>query len=202
MSSITRLGPRLIDPRGQRFGAGASAIVLGLAVLLQSPLLVALVAVSLGVSSLFGLRTVRLRATLADRPPPPPLGPPAYQEPEFGPRFAQALGFLFLAVGVVLVVAGLTPLGWLPVLAVVGLQATLAADRLLPGLQAVRPELVAAGAVRPLRPPPRPRGGAGRLSDPGRVERPGPTRSGAPRWGRGGPPGAPARPRRRRRRRG
>ena len=114
MSSTSRPGPRLIDPRGQRFGAGFSAIVLALAVVLQSPLLVALVALALGVSSLFGMRTF-----VFGRPWPTvrrllKLGPPAYQEPEFGPRFAQALGFLFLAVGVVLVVAGLTPLGWLP----------------------------------------------------------------------------------------
>ena len=126
MSSVNHPGPRLIDPRGQRFGAGLSALALALAVVLQSPFLVALVAVALGVSSVFGLRTF-----VFGRPWPTVrrllrLGPPAYQEPEFGPRFAQALGFLFLALGVGLTVAGLTPLGWLPVLAVVGLQATLA----------------------------------------------------------------------------
>ncbi len=126
MSSVPRPGPRLIDPRGQRFGAGFSAIVLALAVLLQSPLLVSLVAVALGVSSLFGLSTF-----VFGRPWPTVrrllrLGPPAYQEPEFGPRFAQALGFVFLALGVALVAAGVSPLGWLPIVAVVGLQATLA----------------------------------------------------------------------------
>jgi hypothetical protein len=126
MSSVSPLGPRLIDPRGQRFGAGFSAVVLGLGILVQSPLLVALVALALGISSILGLQ-----AFVFGRPWPTirhllRLGPPAYQEPEFGPRFAQALGFLFLALGVVLLTAGLTPLGWLPILAVVGLQATLA----------------------------------------------------------------------------
>ena len=126
MSSVNPSRPRLIDPRGQRFGAGFSAIALAFALLVQSPLLVALVAVALGVSSLFGLRTF-----VFGRPWPTfrrllGLGPPAYQEPEFGPRFAQALGSLFLAIAVGLLVAGLTPLGWLPVLAVVGLQTTLA----------------------------------------------------------------------------
>jgi len=126
MSSIPRLGPRLIDPRGQRFGAGFSAVVLALAVGLQSPLLVALVALALGLSSLTGTKNFvfgrpwpTLRRVLR-------LGPPAYQEPEFGPRFSQALGFLFLTAGALLVAAGVTPLGWLPVLAVVGLQTTLA----------------------------------------------------------------------------
>jgi hypothetical protein len=127
MSSIPRLGPRLIDPRGQRFGAGFSAVVLALTVVYQSPLLVTLVALALGVSSLLGTRTF-----VFGRPWPTVrrllrLGPPAYQEPEFGPRFAQALGFAFLATGVVLVVVGVTPIGWLPILAVAGLQATLAA---------------------------------------------------------------------------
>jgi Domain of unknown function (DUF4395) len=126
MSTVSQFGPRLIDPRGQRFGAGFSAVVLALAVLLQSPLLVAFVALALGVSSLFGLRTF-----IFGRPWPTirrlaRLGPPAYQEPEFGPRFAQALGFVFLVLGDLLVVAGLTPLGWLPIAAVVGLQTTLA----------------------------------------------------------------------------
>jgi len=126
MSLSSRSGPRLIDPRGQRFGAGLSALALALAVLLQSPLLVALVALALGVSSLIGTRAFvfgcpwpTVRRLLRS-------GPSAYLEPEFGPRFAQALGFLFLAVGVVLLVAGLTPLGWLAIVAVIGLQATLA----------------------------------------------------------------------------
>jgi len=126
MSTASRLGPRLIDPRGQRFGAGFSAVVLALAVVLQSPPLVSLVALALGVSSLLGTR-----AFVFGRPWPTVrrllrLGPPAYQEPEFGPRFAQALGFVFLALGVALVVAGLAPIGWLPIVAVVGLQTTLA----------------------------------------------------------------------------
>ncbi len=93
---------------------------------LQSAVLVALVALALGISSLTGTRNF-----IFGRPWPTVrrllrLGPPAYHEPEFGPRFAQALGFAFLALGVVLVAAGATPIGWLPVLAVVGLQTLLA----------------------------------------------------------------------------
>jgi hypothetical protein len=126
MASTPRLGARLIDPRGQRFGAGLSAAALAVAVLLQSPLLVALVALALGVSSATGTQNFAF-----GRPWPAirrrlRLGPPSYQEPEFGPRFAQALGFVFLALGSVLVAVGLTPVGWLPVLAVVGLQTLLA----------------------------------------------------------------------------
>ena len=106
MATTSRIGARLIDPRGQRFGAGFSAIVLVIAVVLQSAVLVALVALALGVSSLTGTRNF-----VFGRPWPTvrrllQLGPPAYQEPEFGPRFAQALGFAFLALGDVLVAAG------------------------------------------------------------------------------------------------
>jgi hypothetical protein len=126
MATTSRIGARLIDPRGQRFGAGFSAVVLLAAVLIQSPLLVALVAVALGVSSLAGTQNF-----LFGRPWPTvrrllKLGPAPYQEPEFGPRFAQALGCIFLGLGVVLVAAGLTPAGWLPIAAVIGLQTLLA----------------------------------------------------------------------------
>jgi hypothetical protein len=43
-----------------------------------------------------------------------------------GPRFAQALGATFLAIGTVLLVLGIVPLGWLPVVAVIALQTLLA----------------------------------------------------------------------------
>ena len=47
---------RMIDPRGHRFGAGVSAILLIIATLTQTPWLVALVLVSIGVSAAFGMR--------------------------------------------------------------------------------------------------------------------------------------------------
>jgi hypothetical protein len=117
---------RLIDPRGQRFGAGLSAVVLAAAIGLDLPVVAALVAVALGVSSTLGTRYFAF-----GRPWPTVrrllrLGPPAAPEPEVGPRFAQALGSTFLAVGVVLLAVGIRPWGWLPVEAVVVLQALLA----------------------------------------------------------------------------
>ena len=117
---------RLVDPRGQRFGAASSAIVLVAAVVLDLPIVVGLVAVALGVGAAIGTRYF-----VFGRPWPTVrrvlrLGPPASQEPEVGPRFAQALGAIVLAVGFVLLVAGLRPWGWLPVAIVVGLQGTLA----------------------------------------------------------------------------
>ncbi len=124
MSSIIPV--RAIDPRGQRFGAGSSAITLVLAILLDQPLIAVVVGIALAVSAARGTRwflfgrpwpTIRTRLHL---------GPPASTEPELGPRFAQALGATFILVGVVLLAAGIRPWFWLPIVAVAGLQTLLA----------------------------------------------------------------------------
>ena len=47
---------RAIDPRGQRFGAAVSAILLAVAFLLNLPWLAALVGLNLAVSAAFGTR--------------------------------------------------------------------------------------------------------------------------------------------------
>lgn len=117
---------RWIDPRGQRFGAAVSAVILVVALSLGATWLVALVGVALGVSASFGTRFFVLgrpwplvRSALR-------LGPPAEPEHEYPPRFAQALGATFLGIGVALLALGLAPWGWLPVIGVVALQALLA----------------------------------------------------------------------------
>jgi hypothetical protein len=117
---------RLIDPRGQRLGAGLSALTLIVAIVLDLPVLAALVAIALAASAVFGTRWF-----IFGRPWPTirrvlKLGPPSEPEPEVGPRFAQALGAVVLAVGAVVLVGGIRPWGWLPALIVVILQATLA----------------------------------------------------------------------------
>lgn len=125
MSVPARSPIRLIDPRGQRFGAGASAVVLVIATAFGLPIVVAVVAVTLGVSSalgtryfLFGRPWPAIRSRLA-------LTAPAVLEPEVGPRFAQALGTVALVIGLAGLVAG-SSLGWIPVAIVIALQATLA----------------------------------------------------------------------------
>ena len=117
---------RLIDPRAQRLGAGLSAITLAVAIGLNSAPLAALVGLALGVSALFGTQWFafgrpwpRIRRTLR-------LAPARDMEPELGPRFAQALGTVVVALGVGLLAAGVGPWGWLSVAAVVGLQSLLA----------------------------------------------------------------------------
>ena len=47
---------RLIDPRGQRFGASVSVIVLALGLLGGYPIIVPFVGIALGISALFGTR--------------------------------------------------------------------------------------------------------------------------------------------------
>lgn len=118
---------RQIDPRGHRFGAGLSVVVLVLAFVAQAPILVLLVALALGVSAAFGTRYSAL-----GRPWPIVrralrIGPPAELESEYPPRFAQALGTVGLSIALILFALGAQPWAWLPVGAVAALQTVLAA---------------------------------------------------------------------------
>ena len=124
-SLLTPTPARSIDPRGQRFGAGVSAIVLAVAFLLNLPWLAVLVGINLGISSFFGTRFFLpgrpwkvVKRTLK-------LGP-TEMEHEYPPRFAQALGFTFLLLAGVAFLAGVPALGWLLVAAVAALQTLLA----------------------------------------------------------------------------
>jgi hypothetical protein len=117
---------RLIDPRGHRFGAGVSVVLLTLAYLLNLPVVVGAVAVALAVSAIFGTRYSAL-----GRPWPYVrralnIAPPKELEGEYPPRFAQALGSVVLSVAIVLFLVGEATLAWLPVGLVVGLQTLLA----------------------------------------------------------------------------
>ena len=94
--SILTPPARRIDPRGQRFGAGVSAVVLAVAYLLALPWLAVLVGLNLAISAAFGTRFFlpgrawpAVRRVLR-------LGPPAELEHEYPPRFAQALGATFI----------------------------------------------------------------------------------------------------------
>ena len=123
---IRPVSGRWIDPRGQRFGAASSALVLLLALVFNVWPIVTLVGAFLALSAGFGTRWFAfsrpwplIRHALA-------IGP-SELEHEMPPRFAQALGAIFLGVATALLAAGLRPWGWIPVLAVIGLQALLAA---------------------------------------------------------------------------
>jgi hypothetical protein len=125
---VTVLTPpaRSIDPRGQRFGAGVSAVVLAVAFLLNIPLLAVLVGVNLGVSAALGTRwflpgrpwpAIRSALRLGRTEP----------EHEYPPRFAQALGATFIGLGTIAFLVSAAPVGWVLTGAVAALQTLLAA---------------------------------------------------------------------------
>jgi hypothetical protein len=118
---------RMIDPRGHRFGAATSVVVLLAGFILDVPLLtVGFLAVALGVSAAFGTRY-----SILGRPWPYVrkalrIAPPKELEHEYPPRFAQALGFVGFTLSAVLFVFGFSTLGLIVAAAVGALQAVLA----------------------------------------------------------------------------
>lgn len=125
--SIPPPGPRRIDPRGHRFGAALSVVILGGGFVAGIPVAVPAVAAALGVSALYGTRF-----SILGRPWPVVrrllrIGPPTELESEFPPRFAQLLGTVGLTLATGLFTVGLDAGGWLLAGAVAALQAVLAA---------------------------------------------------------------------------
>ncbi len=99
-----------IDPRGQRFSAALSAIVLAVVLVMGSWWLLAAQTAVFGVGAVAGLRYAPYgliyRGLVRPR-----LGPPSELEAEAPPRFAQAVGMVVSLIGVVGYATGLTPLG-------------------------------------------------------------------------------------------
>ena len=119
--------PRQIDPRGHRFGALFSVVILVVAFLVNQPILVAFVFAALAISAWFGTRY-----SILGRPWPVirkvfKIGPPHELESEFPPRFAQFLGAIALGLATIAFVLGFSTLGWIFAAGVAGLQLTLAA---------------------------------------------------------------------------
>jgi hypothetical protein len=117
---------RRIDPRGHRFGGGLSVVILGIAFLVQAPILVLAIGIALGVSAAFGTRY-----SILGRPWPYVrralrIGPPTELEGEYPPRFAQAFGAVVLTFALILFAAGPSLLAWIVVGAVAALQTVLA----------------------------------------------------------------------------
>jgi hypothetical protein len=115
---------RMIDPRGHRFGAAVSSVLLIVAVVTNAPLLVVVALLSIGVSAAFGLRysiygAIWRRIVRIAR-----LGP-TEPEHEYPPRFAQVLGSTALTLALLAFAAGVPIVGWLLALAVAALQGVL-----------------------------------------------------------------------------
>jgi hypothetical protein len=116
---------RMIDPRGHRFGAGLSALLLIVSFVAGWVPGVLLALLSIGSSAAFGLRysiygaiwrRIARAARLAKVEP----------EHEYPPRFAQTLGSVALILSLVAFVAGAAAAGWVLALAVAALQSLLA----------------------------------------------------------------------------
>ena len=99
-----------LDPRGARFGATVSVIVLALVLITGSGWLLAAQALVFAVGAGLGLRYAPygmiFRWLIRPR-----LGPPAELEDEPPPRFAQGVGMVFAVIGVIGYGTGVTALG-------------------------------------------------------------------------------------------
>ncbi|MEY9877801.1 hypothetical protein ABH931_007325 [Streptacidiphilus sp. MAP12-33] len=110
MSSPTSGVPVRVDPRGPRFAAVLTTLVLLVVLVTASGALLAAQAVVFAVAAGLGLRFSPY-GWLFRRFVRPRLGPPAELEDERPPRFAQAVGFTFAAVGALGYLTGATWLG-------------------------------------------------------------------------------------------
>jgi hypothetical protein len=102
--------PVRVDPRGPRFAAVLTTLVLLLVLATGSGVLLAAQAAVFAVGAGLGLRRSPY-GWLFRRLVRPRLGPPGELEDERPPRFAQAVGFGFAAVGAVGYLSGATWLG-------------------------------------------------------------------------------------------
>lgn len=116
---------RMIDPRGHRFGAGVSAIVLIVAFLTGAVPLVVLALLSIAMSAAFGLH-YSIYGAIWRRIAKALALPKVDPEHEYPPRFAQVLGSVALTLGLIAFIFGAATLGWGLTLAVAGLQTLLA----------------------------------------------------------------------------
>ena len=104
-STGTESGSRGIDPRGPRFAAAITSVVLAAAVLTGSVWVLAFQVLVFAVATVAGLQYspyAWLYRTLVR----PRLGPPDELEDPAPPRFAQAVGLAVTGVGLVFALAG------------------------------------------------------------------------------------------------
>lgn len=99
-----------IDPRGARFGAAITTVVLAVVLITGSAWLLAAQVLVFAIGALAGLRYAPY-GLVYRRLIRPRLGPPARTEPEAPPRFAQGVGMVIAAVGVICYAAGVTAAG-------------------------------------------------------------------------------------------
>jgi hypothetical protein len=99
-----------VDPRGQRFSAALTSLILIVVLATSSWLLLAAQAVVFVIGVVFGLRSAPY-GLIYQAFVRPRLGPPQELEPEAPPRFAQGVGAAFALAGVMGYGLGITALG-------------------------------------------------------------------------------------------
>ena len=99
-----------IDPRGPRFGAVITTVVLAVVLITGSAWLLGAQLLVFAIGALAGLRYAPY-GIVYRRLIRPRLGPPARTEPEAPPRFSQGVGMVFAAGGVVGYALGATAVG-------------------------------------------------------------------------------------------
>jgi len=107
-SSASAASPLEIDPRGPRFVAGLTTVVLAVALVTGSPWVLAAQGVVFAIGAVRGIQHTPY-SWLFRRFVRPRLAPPAELEDARPPRFAQGVGLAFAVVGVVGGLLGATP---------------------------------------------------------------------------------------------
>jgi hypothetical protein len=99
-----------VDPRGLRFAAGVTTVVLALTLVLNNPWPLAVQTVVFAISVAFGVQASPY-GLLFKRLIRPRLGPPKELEDPAPPRFAQLVGLVFAVAGLIGYLTGATVLG-------------------------------------------------------------------------------------------
>ena len=109
MSSRTAANPQ-VDPRGLRFAAGVTTVVLALTLVLNNPWPLVVQAVVFAISVAFGVQASPY-GRFFKRVIRPRLDPPQELEDATPPRFAQLVGLVFAVIGLIGYFAGVEVLG-------------------------------------------------------------------------------------------
>jgi protein-S-isoprenylcysteine O-methyltransferase Ste14 len=110
MSDQTTHQATKVDPRGLRFAAGVTTVLLALTLILNSAWPLAVQAVVFAISVAFGVQASPY-GQLFKRLIRPRLGPPKELEDAAPPRFAQLVGLVFAVAGLIGYLTGVTLLG-------------------------------------------------------------------------------------------
>jgi hypothetical protein len=99
-----------VDPRGLRFAAGVTAVLLALTLILGNPWILAVQTLVFAIGTAFGVQASPY-GQVFKRVIRPRLGPPKELEDAAPPRFAQLVGLIFAIVGLIGYLSGGVVLG-------------------------------------------------------------------------------------------